>query len=66
MIYVAAILCAGTPFLLLAGERIADRIQAARAERPRKAWIDERIRTERNPARRAAWRMIRDNNLGDL
>jgi hypothetical protein len=66
VIYVLPVLGAGTPFLLLASTRISDRIQAARADRARKAWIDERIRTERHPARRAAWRMIRNDNLGDL
>jgi hypothetical protein len=30
------------------------------------AWIDDRIRSERDPARRTAWRMIRDDDLENL
>lgn len=41
-------------------------VTAARAAKVRQAWIDDRIRNERDPGRRAAWRIIRDDNLGDL
>ncbi|MFE5368111.1 hypothetical protein [Streptomyces mirabilis] len=66
MIYVGIFLATSTPFLLLAGERISKRIREARARRRRLAWLEERIRTERNSACRAAWRMIRDHELEGL
>lgn len=50
-----------------------DRINAARRaiaendeEAVRQKRLDARIAAERNPGRRAAWRMIRNDELGDL
>jgi len=65
VIYLAPFILIAPPFLLLFGERISNRIRARR-EADRNAWIDARIRTERNPARRTAWRMIRNDELGEL
>jgi hypothetical protein len=52
--------CAFTVFLLLAGERISRRIRAGRAATLRRAWT-----TERHPAKQAAWRMYRNDEMGD-
>ncbi|MFG3660291.1 hypothetical protein [Streptomyces sp. NPDC047706] len=65
----AGLLITAAAFLLLFGEYIADRIDARRTAAAEQAWrdlVDARIRAERDPARRAAWRMIRNDRLGDL
>lgn len=56
-------------FLILAGERISQRVrdrQEAAAAQARREQFNQRIRTERDSARRAAWRMLRDDHLEGL
>lgn len=63
MIYLAPFVLIAPLFLLLFGARVSAWIRARQQTDPN-AWIDARIASERNPARRAAWRMIRTH--GDL
>lgn len=63
-ILAALVLC--LPLLILAAHEWRLHRKAAALEADRNAWIGARIRTERNPARRTAWRMIRNDELGEL
>lgn len=65
MIYLAPFVLVAPIFLLLAGERVSNRIRNRR-QASREAWIDARIAAERDPARRAAWRTIRNDWLEQL
>ena len=53
-------LIAAFAYLIVVGQHISAR--RARQQAARRARINQRIAAERNPARRAAWRTIRDNN----
>ena len=65
MIYLAPFVLIAPIFLLLAGERVSNRIRDRR-QAAREAWIDARSAAERDPARRAAWRMLRNDELEGL
>jgi hypothetical protein len=68
VIYLAPFILLAPIFLIFAGEKISARIRASReaaAAQARRDRINARIRSERNPAVRAAWRFIRDDHLED-
>jgi hypothetical protein len=46
----------------LYGQRETELQQQLSGEQARRAWIDDRIRTETHTGRRTAWRMYRDDH----